>query len=244
MKFTVGIANTRILIHCVHPEIYNKCSEYLINGETDPDIEINMDESMIQTEYEQERRSGELVYGLNAAERILVQRKVAESMLSRDTLLMHGAVIAMDHVSYMFTGKSGTGKTTHIQKWLENVQGSFVVNGDKPMVTLSEKNAYACGTPWCGKENYGTNAIVPLRSIVFMKRSDENRIEAVSFREIFPELLSQTYQPANAEKMRKTLSLLLRLKDKVSFFRFYFDHFRDDAFSVSYNALTNQDRKA
>ena len=30
--------------------------------------------------------------------------------------------------------KGGVGKTTHTKLWLDNIPGSFVVNGDKPLI--------------------------------------------------------------------------------------------------------------
>ena len=34
-------------------------------------------------------------------------------MISYDTILFHGSVVAVDDVGYLFTAKSGTGKSTH-----------------------------------------------------------------------------------------------------------------------------------
>ena len=241
MDFTVRIAKTNILIHSVYSGIYNTCRNYLCGTTVKPDIEIRTDDGMIREEQERAKQSGEAAYSVKAAERLLVQRKIAEALLDRDTLLMHGAVIAAGNDSYMFTGRSGTGKTTHIQKWLENVRGSFVVNGDKPFVIINGEGAFACGTPWCGKESMGTNIVVPLRSIIFMDRSTRNQMEPASFRTVLPRLLEQTYMPPDADQMKKTLELLLKLKNYVSFYRFRFDNYQEDAFRTSFDTLTNRE---
>lgn len=44
-----------------------------------------------------------------------VQRKLAEKLFDYDTLLFHGSTIAVDNQAYLFTAKSGTGKSTHTQ---------------------------------------------------------------------------------------------------------------------------------
>ena len=36
-----------------------------------------------------------------------------------DTILFHGSVIAVDGEGYLFTAKSGTGKSTHARLWRE-----------------------------------------------------------------------------------------------------------------------------
>lgn len=241
MDFIIRVANSNIRIHNVYPGIYNACRDYLIDEKEKPDIEIRTDNDMIAAEFERARKAGDPVYSDKAAERLLVQRLVTEALISRDIILMHGAVVALGNAAHMFTGRSGTGKTTHIQKWLENAGGAYVVNGDKPFVIVNREGAFACGTPWCGKEAMGINAIVPLRSIVFMERSDENHIEAVPFRAILPRLLEQTYRPADAGKMKKTLELLMRLKDCVTFYRFRFNNYREDAFRTSFDALSKQE---
>ena len=241
MDFAIRIANTNIVIHSVYSNIYEICKDYLISSIVKPDIEICTDDDSISEEFKQIRQEGEEIYSFGAAESLLVHRKIVESMLDYDTLLMHGAVIGLDQKSYMFSGRSGTGKTTHIKKWIENVHGSFVLNGDKPMVIINSKGAFACGTPWRGKENYGTNDIVPLRSIVFMERSKENQITRVSFKSVLPALLENTYRPQDTEKMKKALQLIFKLKDHVTFYKFYFDNYRENAFQTSFDALTKQD---
>lgn len=242
MDFAIRIANTNIVIHSVYSNIYEICKDYLISEIVKPDIEIRTDEDSIDDEFKQIRQAGEEIYSYGAAESLLVHRKIVESMLDHDTLLMHGAVIALDHNSYMFSGRSGTGKTTHIRKWIENAQGSFVLNGDKPMVIINGKGAFACGTPWRGKENYGTKDIVPLRSIVFMERSNENQITRVTFKSALPVLLENVYKPQDADKMKKALQLIFKLRDHVTFYKFYFDNYKENAFQTSFNALTDKTR--
>ena len=73
-----------------------------------------------------------------------------------------------------------------------------------------------------------------------MERSIENRMEKVDFKTALPRLLEQTYHSVDAMQMKKKLKLLLKLKNLVSFYIFYFDNFREDVFQVSYNTLTQQ----
>ena len=240
MDFKIRIAGKNIMIHSVYSSIYLECVDFLEES-IDPDFEIYTDNEQISNEYERLRKNQEIDYSLQTIETFLVQKLIAESMLSYDTILMHGAVIAVDNKAYMFVAPSVTGKSTHIQKWLRNAQGSFVVNGDKPLVILDKNRAYACGTPWNGKERLGNNAIVPLHSIVFMERSEDNTIEAVPYKSVFSLLLEQTYQPMSFDNMRKRLELLLRLKDCVSFYKFCFNNYKEDAFRTSFEALTYND---
>lgn len=241
MDFTIRIANINILIHSIYPGIYNTCKDYLVDDHVKPDFILSTDDQMIFDEFEQIQSSGQQIVRLSAAENLLIHKKVAELLIERDIILMHGAVIAVNDSSFMFSGHSGIGKTTHIKKWLQNLNDSFVVNGDKPFIIIDQQSASACGAPWCGKECLGTNAIVPLRSIVFMERSETNYLEKASFKSIFLELLEQTYLPSDAVLMKKTLALLNKLKDCVSFYKFYFNNYKEDAFRTSFDELTKQE---
>lgn len=233
--FCVSIAGHTIGIYSMYPDTYSLCKDYLCEDE--PEIEIRVDENDIAYEH----READKVHTTHSdgyLETLAVYRKISKAMLDYDTFLMHGAVIAYNNNAYMFTAKSGTGKTTHIKKWIANLDKAYVVNGDKPLIKITETEAVACGTPWCGKEGMGKNSMVPLRAIILMERGEENRIADISYTEAFTFLLQQTYQPNGAEFMKKTLRLFSQLKGRVRFYRFVFNNMKDDAFDVAYEALT------
>ena len=235
-NFIMSVAGHSFYIHALYGDAYKLCKDYLT---TDPaEIEINI--SLRDVEYENLKEENKRFYSRNGyLETLAIYRKISEAILDFDTFLMHGAVVAHDGKAYMFTAPSGTGKTTHIRKWLDNLDDVYVVNGDKPLVKIVEKGAIACGTPWCGKEGLGKNCLVPLKAIVLMERGENNKIKEISFNDAFNSLLRQVYMPENSEKMRKTLTLIAQLKEKVKFYKFTFNNMKEDTFIVAYKALTN-----
>lgn len=257
MCFTVKIAGIPICIEARYSYVYSCCSNYLTTDE--PMFSVHATQKEIQDEVSKnkhyyyfykgftkgEKTNNETTKEINEGiiESAIIHRKIAEKFPAYNAIFMHGAVIAIGNSSYMFSARSGTGKTTHIKKWIENAEKSYVVNGDKPFILVNQKGAFSCGTPWCGKENYGRNCIVPLRSIVFMERCTENQIEPVSFQSIYMKLLEQTYQPSDVNHMKCTLEILSKLKELVSFYRFRFDNLKNDAFRTSYDCLTKQTTK-
>lgn len=167
----------------------------------------------------------------------------SDALLDYDVLLLHGAAVALNNSCYVFTAPSGTGKTTHINKWLENNHSAYVINGDKPFLRFCEDGAVlACGSPWAGKENMYCNTTVPLKSIILLERAEDNQIEPISFSQAFPFLLKQVYRPDDVMKMRKTLQLMQRLASSVTFFRFYCNNFKDDCFDMAYRALVGEQK--
>ncbi len=162
--------------------------------------------------------------------------KIYERFTDYGILTLHGAAIAVNNQALLFSAPSGTGKTTHIGKWIENIPGSFIVNGDKPFI-MTGKKPIVCGSPWAGKEHQYTNTMVPLKSIIFMERSEENRIDKMTFAESIPLLLQQTFRPDSSERMRKTLRMLESVGRSISFYHFRCNNLKDDCFEVAFNAL-------
>lgn len=154
-------------------------------------------------------------------ERCLIHEKIANIIPMYNALLMHGAVISKNECAYMFSASSGVGKTTRAKVWLDEYPDSIVINGDKPFIRIDGDNVLACGTPWCGKEGWNSNVIVPLRAIYLIERADdgESSIEEISLGKAFPFLLQQTFIPNEACMIRKTFILLKAMEGKVKFFK-------------------------
>ena len=75
-------------------------------------------------------------------ERAAIQRKIADALFHQNILLFHGSTVAVDGKAYLFTAKSGTGKSTHTRLWRERFGArAKMVNDDKPFLqfTLSTR---------------------------------------------------------------------------------------------------------
>ena len=231
-SFRISVAG-----HSLYSEVKSICKGYLCDNE--PELLIYVTDEDIK----EERSQSEQPHGSFSdryLETLVAYRKICEALLQYNTFLMHGAAIAVGSQAFLFTAASGTGKTTHVRKWLENLDEAYVVNGDKPLIRITDREAIVCGTPWCGKERMGNNTMVPLKAVVLMERGEDNTIREISFGEAFPFLLQQTYQMDDAEMTRKVLALLSQLKGRMLFYRFIFNNMKDDAFSVAYNVLMGQ----
>lgn len=232
--YTIKIADLVIEIETKSPGIYGYCIHYLTNEQ--PDIKVRIFEKDIQNEISRIKPKPQYINTIYL-ESIALYRKIAEAALNYNILLMHGAVIAHEDRAFMFIASSGTGKTTHIRQWLEKDEKAFVVNGDKPLVKLSEGKAFVCGTPWCGKERMETNIIVELDAIIYLERSEYNSIKEIDFKAAIPYLLQCTHRPSDIMKMKKTLELLSLLQNKVRFFKFNINNFKDDCFKIAFEEL-------
>ena len=234
--FCISVANHVVEINTLYANTYNMCDGYLCDGIPDFCVSINEDDILFEKQEAKKQRGPS---NDDYLETLAVYRKIAENVLDYDTFLMHGAVIAHNNQAYLFTAKSGTGKTTHIRKWINSLPDAYVVNGDKPLIRITKTEAIAYGTPWCGKEKLGKNCMVPLKAIVLMERGENNEIQTITFGQAITGLLQQTYMPTDADKMRKTLTLLSKLQGKVKIYKYVFNNMKDDAFTVSYGTIAD-----
>ena len=129
-------------------------------------------------------------------ERTVIQEKIAEKLLERDTLLLHGSTVAVDGQAYLFTAPCGTGKSTHTRLWREVFRDRAVmVNDDKVFLQLRQDGVWAYGSPWTGKHGIGNNISATLKGICFLRRGTENRIQKADPEKWLPELIHQCFLP-------------------------------------------------
>ena len=213
--FVISLAGIPIRISALYESTARYCAGYFCDEA--PLVEIRMDPEDIARERFTALREDELEglpqrgYSDAYLETLAVFRKIAAALLDHDILLYHGSALAYDGKAYLFTAPSGTGKTTHSRLWLSEIPGAHILNGDKPLLRIENDRAYACGTPWRGKEKYGRNEILPLEAICILERDTHNHIEPVSFRDALPVLLAQCNRPDEAQPMLRTLELIDRL---------------------------------
>lgn len=223
MKFTISLAGVPIGVESMFDEVYHLCRDYLTDEA--PCFTVAVTPADVAFEREKSRREALLEGRFPEAfsdaylETLAVYRQIAVGLLPRDIFLFHGSVVAVDGAAYLFTALSGTGKTTHTELWLRHVPGSFIVNGDKPLLRVTKDGVLSCGTPWAGKEGKNRNCMTPLAAICLLERGKTNEIEEITFSEAFSVLLQQSYRPRQPEAMRKTLELLKQAGNLLRFYR-------------------------
>lgn len=108
----------------------------------------------------------------------------------KNTLLMHSSVTMKDGKGYLFLGKSGTGKSTHSQLWINNIEGCSLLNDDNPIIRVTEKGEVRVyGSPWSGKTPCYRNLDVPVGAIVSLQQAKTNKIR----RQTLPEAYASVY---------------------------------------------------
>ena len=203
--FTVRIADIAIGIDNKYAYVFDISRDYLTHCE--PSFTLSASESDI----EKERSLAERDFPVGVLESTAIYRKMAEKLLDFDAFVFHGAVIEKDGGAYLFTAKSGVGKTTHIRLWHEYFGKSVsVLNGDKPVIRLINGEVFVSGSPWRGKEGYGRPGLLRLSGIAFLERGEQNEAHPVKLDEVTMKFATQAHIP-RTEGAAKAL----RLFDKV-----------------------------
>ena len=143
----------------------------------------------------------------------------AEKLTEFDMLLLHGSALCMDGEAIIFTASSGTGKSTHSRLWREMFGDRVrMINDDKPLLKIGEKNVLVFGSPWDGKHHLSRNTSAPLKAIVKLERAEANHIEPIKKEEAFPVLMKQCYVSRNPATTLRTLDLIQRLLRMTDFY--------------------------
>jgi len=173
--------------------------------------------SVSPEELEAERAAQADVFTDGYLESICMYRKLALEMLCRQVFVMHASIVEVDGEGYAFLAPSGTGKTTQTRLWLQYFGSrARVINGDKPLVRMTPQGQFlAYGTPWCGKENMGCNASVPLKALFLLERSPEPACEPAPEEESVDRLFRQLLMPEQPEQMECLLAMADRLMEAV-----------------------------
>jgi len=222
--FTISLMGAKIAVSTRHPTTRSFCSGYICDGE--PDFSVTLTPEDIEFERLKAAREDEIEgnppreYSDAYLETLALLRKITEALFDYDTLLFHGSVVAVDGKAYLFTAKSGTGKSTHTRLWREYLgDRATMVNDDKPFLKITENGVLACGSPWMGKHGLGSNIQVPLKAICILERGEENHIRRIHPKDAVYMLLQQSSRPMDAKKLPKYLDLVDALSKKVEFYR-------------------------
>ncbi len=223
-EITIEIAGRTVAVNAMNESTCEFLRGYQWENTADFSVEISPEDIIL--EREKATRENE-IEGLPARsytdaylELTAVQRKITERLFDYDTLLFHGSTVAVDDQAYLFTAKSGTGKSTHTGLWRELLgDRAIMVNDDKPFLEITKTGVIACGSPWNGKHKLGNNIQVPLKAICILERGEENRIQKIEPQEALHMLIQQSARPADPQKLGKYLELVDRLARNVRLYK-------------------------
>ncbi len=212
-------------IHSLYDQVHRMCADYRADGMA-PEYRIVITEEDILEERQKSERE-DLLEGIpirhfseKYLETLAVYRKMAEFFLAENILLFHGSAICVDGEAYLFTAKSGTGKSTHVRLWEKQFgDRAVIINDDKPLLKIEQDGVTVYGTPWDGKEHRSTNTSCPLKAICVLTRSETNQIKPIDKKTAFFMLCQQSYRSPHPDALKKVLHLVDQLSRSVALYQ-------------------------
>ena len=107
------LAGLTIGIESLFPEVHAMCAPYRTEGPVDFSVATGQSDIGLEAL----KADPGIAFSDSYLETLAVYRKIAEKLPRFGAFLMHGSCIAADGRGYIFTAKSGTGKSTHAALW-------------------------------------------------------------------------------------------------------------------------------
>ena len=214
----------------------NFCRGYISLDQNSP---ADITASVTNEEFYAEKAQSE-AFSDGYIENICLYRSICKQLPVLNRMLLHAAILEYDGAAYAFLGKSGTGKSTHTGLWFQYLKDAKIVNGDKPILKVTETEVIAYGTPWNGKEGLGRNTSAPLKGLCFLEQAKINSIQRLTPAQAATRIFTQILFPDDAKNAEKTLELTDILVSNVPCYLLKCD-ISEEAVRKSFEALTGKD---
>lgn len=239
MKYTLKIMDLIVKIDVKYQLLKDRIQPYIIENNDSFDIEINVNqERLIKGKEEMPHLT------LEEIEYIFSSVVFYREILKFDAFVIHSSAVVVDGKTYAFSARSGVGKSTHTNLYLERFKGSFIVNDDKPAFRYIDGEFKVYGTPWSGKNDISKNEGYPLQGLCFINRSQgSNIVRPISTKKAIYKIIEQTLMPKKLEN----LDLLMKLIEKLVMMYNVSEMFCDisiDACETSYRYMKERGRES
>ncbi len=118
----------------------------------------------------------------------------------RGFFFLHSASLLYRGRAWLFSGRSGAGKSTHVNLWREAF-GAEILNGDLNMLGIEGGTVMVHGQPWCGTSGIATEKGYPLGGIAFLKKAAKNACEIPDASEKILAIVQRMISPAWEEDL-------------------------------------------
>jgi hypothetical protein len=174
---------------------------------------------------------------LDTAEYMTTGSLFAAEMLRFYGFQLHASAVMLNGKAYLFSAPSGTGKSTHTEKWCR-LFGAQIINDDKPVLRRVDGVWTVYGTPWSGKNDLSCPVGVPLGGVAFLARGEVNEIFPMAPMKAVPAILRECMQFSHKGCANRQLELVDLLLREAPIWQLYCRN-DDEAARVSYEAMKN-----
>lgn len=139
----------------------------------------------------------------------------------KHSLSIHSSCIAFRGEGILFTGESGTGKSTQSKLWMQTFKDAELLNDDGPFLAPFKGKYHIFGSPWSGKTPCYRDLHVPVKAIVRIVQAPYNRITLLPTLHKIGALLP-SFPPAlskDAVLQQQVLGIVSRILEEIPVYR-------------------------
>lgn len=123
----------------------------------------------------------------------------------RGRYALHSCSVRYRDHALLFSGSSGTGKSTHAAFWADQF-GVQHLNGDLNVLYLKDGEARVAGLPWCGTSGISERFDLPCAGVVLLRQAPRNQVQPLAADEQQLFLMNRLISPTwNEELLLRTL---------------------------------------
>ena len=139
-------------------------------------------------------------------------------LCTRRGVILHAVAINWNNQGILFSGTSGTGKTTQADLW-SRYKGSYIVNGDKPNLLITDSGVLAYGSIWSGSSEIYKNEHVKANAVIFIEQHQENKIRRLTQPQASIQMMRRCVMPFFAPDLVDiTMETIEEITDSVPMF--------------------------
>ena len=133
--------------------------------------------------------------------------------------VIHSASILCKGKAWLFSGCSGTGKSTHTALW-NKIYNTPVLNGDLNIISIKDNLPVTYGLPWCGTSGIFTTASYPLGGIIFLKKAAVNNVVKLTNYDQALSIMQRMVSPSwDVTLLQKNLDFAENIIQKIPVYR-------------------------
>ena len=142
----------------------------------------------------------------------------------RHGLFLHSCAVNLAGQGILFSGVSGSGKSTMAGLWRRFApSNSHVIDDEHILARLDGRTPWLYGAPWSRGPYEATYSRTPLKAVFFISHGTQNRCIRMSRSEALAELMSQVFLPAwSREQLELTTQTCADLLGQVDCYRLPF----------------------